>query len=106
KGILKRYGDELLLPWLGPHHRARFTVRGSIPAGLADPIAPDTTDTVKIDLNAIGVPTSSNTFLLRVRGNSMCGAGIQDGDTVIVGKRRAKIGDIVAALIDHETTLK
>lgn len=106
KGILKRYGDELLLPWLGPRQRVRFAVHGSIPAGMADPLAPDTTNTVKIDLNAIGIPTSTGTFLLRVRGDSMSGTGIEDGDTVIVDKRRAKIGDIVAALIDQETTLK
>ena len=46
-------------------------------------------------------------FALRVRGFSMLGAGIQDGD-VVVGEftPQAKPGAIVVALIDGESTLK
>lgn len=36
----------------------------------------------------------------------MIDAHICDGDTVILEKREPKAGDIVAALIDGETTLK
>jgi repressor LexA len=36
----------------------------------------------------------------------MSGAQIADGDTIILQKRMPKNGDIVAALIDGETTLK
>jgi len=45
-------------------------------------------------------------FALRVRGDSMIDADIHDGDTVIVEPGVPKHGDIVAALIDGETTLK
>ncbi|MEM7293403.1 MAG: transcriptional repressor LexA [Pseudomonadota bacterium] len=47
-------------------------------------------------------------YALRIRGESMVGAGILDGDTVIVQKQTyARRGDIVVALIDkHEATLK
>lgn len=47
-------------------------------------------------------------FALRVQGDSMCEAGILDGDTVIVKQTtQAKNGDIVVALIDQEeATLK
>ncbi|MFM9147476.1 MAG: transcriptional repressor LexA [Verrucomicrobiota bacterium] len=45
-------------------------------------------------------------FALRVRGDSMIDADIHDGDTVIVEPGVPKHGDIVAALIDRETTLK
>ena len=47
-------------------------------------------------------------FALRVQGDSMCDAGILDGDTVIVKQTNtARNGDIVVALIDHdEATLK
>jgi repressor LexA len=45
-------------------------------------------------------------FALRVRGDSMIDADINDGDTVIVEPGTPKHGDIVAALIDGETTLK
>ena len=46
-------------------------------------------------------------FALRVRGQSMIEAGIQDGD-VVVGefKPTAQTGAIVVALIDGESTLK
>jgi repressor LexA len=36
----------------------------------------------------------------------MIGAGIHDGDTVILEQREPRTNDIVAALIDGETTLK
>ena len=47
-------------------------------------------------------------FALRVKGDSMCEAGILDGDTVIVKQTAsARNGDIVVALIDNdEATLK
>lgn len=46
-------------------------------------------------------------FLLRAKGESMVGAGIQDGDVVLVRQQSvAKNGDIVVALIDDEATLK
>lgn len=47
-------------------------------------------------------------FALRVQGDSMCEAGILNGDTVIVHQQNtARNGDIVVALIDRdEATLK
>ncbi len=46
-------------------------------------------------------------FILRVKGESMIEAGILDGDYVIVEKRdTAENGDIVAAIIDNEATVK
>ena len=46
-------------------------------------------------------------FALRVRGDSMVGAAILDGDFVIVRKQQtANMGDIVVALIDDEATVK
>ncbi|MBU1192202.1 MAG: transcriptional repressor LexA [Gammaproteobacteria bacterium] len=49
-----------------------------------------------------------NRYALRVFGDSMIGAGILDGDTVVVEQRdTASDGDIVVALIDdQEATLK
>ena len=43
---------------------------------------------------------------LKVRGDSMIDAHICDGDTVVLEKREPRNNDIVAALIDGETTLK
>jgi len=46
-------------------------------------------------------------FALRVRGDSMINAGINNGDLVIIKRQPlAENGDIVAALIDSEATLK
>jgi repressor LexA len=46
-------------------------------------------------------------FLLRVVGDSMIGVGIADGDWVVVRQQHeADSGDIVAAMIDGDTTVK
>ncbi|MDP6423120.1 MAG: transcriptional repressor LexA [Planctomycetota bacterium] len=46
-------------------------------------------------------------FALRVRGDSMCEAGILDDDVVIVRRQQtAQAGEIVAALVDDEATIK
>lgn len=46
-------------------------------------------------------------FMLRVRGDSMIGAGIHDGDQVIVRRQNhADDGDIVVALLGDEATVK
>ncbi|HLJ99365.1 MAG TPA: transcriptional repressor LexA [Streptosporangiaceae bacterium] len=46
-------------------------------------------------------------FLLRVRGDSMINAAITDGDWVVVRQQQvAENGDIVAAMVDGEATVK
>jgi repressor LexA len=46
-------------------------------------------------------------FRLRVRGDSMVNAAIADGDVVVVRQQeQAENGEIVAAMIDGETTVK
>ncbi len=51
--------------------------------------------------------SGGKTFALRVEGDSMIGAGIMDGDRVIVKQQStAENGGIVCALIDGEATLK
>ena len=48
-----------------------------------------------------------NCFALRVRGLSMVGAGILDGDTVVVRPQSTAVnGDIVVALLGDEATVK
>ena len=50
---------------------------------------------------------SGKRFALQVQGDSMIGAGIMDGDRVIVKQQTtAENGEIVCALIDGEATLK
>lgn len=46
-------------------------------------------------------------FLLRVRGESMTGDGIRDGDLVVVDPSlAARDGEVVVALVDGEATVK
>ena len=55
-----------------------------------------------------GTKNPNDFFALKVEGDSMINAGINDGDTVIIRKTNiAENGKIVVALIDdHEATLK
>lgn len=48
-----------------------------------------------------------NNFLLKVKGDSMIGAGINEGDLVVIDRTREPLkGNIVVALIEDETTVK
>ncbi|MEX2381258.1 MAG: transcriptional repressor LexA [Opitutales bacterium] len=88
---------------------AEIPVYGSITAGYPDGVEQgDAIGRLQIDVETAGIGSRNNrrTFALKVRGDSMTGAGIFEGDTVIMESRSPKNGDIVAALIDGETTLK
>lgn len=50
---------------------------------------------------------SSNTYMLKVKGESMINVGIYDGDYIIISKQNTAInGEIVVALIENEATVK
>jgi DNA polymerase V len=60
-----------------------------------------------IDLNAHLIKDITSTFIVRISGDSMTGAGISDGDEVIVDRSLdPKHGSVVIAVIDGELTLK
>lgn len=64
--------------------QALGTVRARVPRGAREPL-----------------------FALQIAGDSMVGAGIQDGDVVVVsGHPEATNGDIVLALLNGESTVK
>lgn len=80
---------------------------GSIPAGFAQEYVAETHRRVAVDAQSLGLARSEQTFALEVRGNSMIGRHILDGDIVIVDRSKIpRPGDVVAALIDRESTLK
>jgi repressor LexA len=83
-------------------------ILGSIPAGLPTDEEQIADKSVAIDVRALGFSShvASQMFALVVRGDSMIDAHILDGDLALVVRRPARPGDIVAALIDGETTLK
>ncbi|MDX2226771.1 MAG: transcriptional repressor LexA [Verrucomicrobiae bacterium] len=81
-------------------------VFGSIPAGMPVEAMPEAGETVFVPYPAMGLRPGPHRFGLRVRGDSMIGAHICEGDLVILELREPRAGEIVAALIDGETTLK
>ncbi len=81
-------------------------IYGSIAAGMAQDVEQEKQGCISIDITALGIPRHTRTFALKVRGDSMIDAHICSGDTVILEFREPRKGDIVAALIDGETTLK
>ena len=74
-------------------------IYGSIAAGMAETVEEEKEGCLSIDIASLGIPR-------KVRGESMIEAHICDGDTVIMEFREPRHLDIVAALIDDETTLK
>jgi repressor LexA len=79
---------------------------GGIAAGMPETVEQQPEGKLSIDAASLGVRPGVSTFALKVRGDSMIDAHILDGDTAILEAREPRPGDIVAALIDGETTLK
>jgi repressor LexA len=81
-------------------------VFGTIPAGMPSDAAQHAEGCISVDINTLGIPRASKSFALKVRGDSMIEAHICSGDLVILEIKEPREKDIVAALIDGETTLK
>ena len=80
---------------------------GSIPAGLPQTREQDAEGCVSVDVESIGYKPTRNAFALRVTGDSMMGRHILDGDIVVLEHGPdPRPGQVVAALIDGESTLK
>lgn len=76
-----------------------------VPAGFPSPAADYMEE--RINLNSTLIKHPDSTYMLRVEGNSMIDANINDGDVVIVDSAlAAKDGDIVIASVDGEFTVK
>lgn len=77
----------------------------SVPAGFPSPAA-DYFDG-DIDLNDHLIRNRPATFVVRVDGDSMTGAGIFDGDELVVDRSLDPVdGDVVIALVDAELVVK
>lgn len=60
-----------------------------------------------IDLNDQFVDTPEKTFLIRVQGDSMIGAGIDNGDILLVDRSKKPVhGNIVVASINNKLAVK
>jgi DNA polymerase V len=77
----------------------------AVPAGFPSP-AQDYFQG-RIDLNKHLIKDITCTFLVRVSGNSMDGAGISDGDELVVDRSLTPVdGNVVVAIVDGELTIK
>jgi len=86
---------------------ADVPVFGEVPAGFADDRRQQVKGCVSIDIDTLGIKPTARTFALEVRGDSMIGRHIIEGDVVILEHGMTpRTGDVVAALIDNESTLK
>ncbi len=75
-----------------------------IAAGIPVMANPDSEDIMQLPREMVG---SGDLFAVRVVGDSMVNANIFDGDCVVVRQQQvADDGDIVAARIDDEATVK
>ena len=89
------------------HQVVDIPVYGSIPAGFAEDRKQEAKGCVSIDIETLGLKPTPRTFALEVRGDSMTGKAILDGDLVVLEHGMTpRHGDVVAALIDNESTLK
>lgn len=77
----------------------------AVPAGFPSP-AQDYYDG-PVDLTAELIEDQAATFIIRVSGHSMTGAGIFDGDELLVDRsKQPRHGDVVVAVLDGELTVK
>ena len=76
-----------------------------VQAGFPSPAAGDIER--KLDLNEYLIEHPSATFFVRVQGNSMIGAGIHEGDILIVDRALTPgDGKVVIAVVNGEFTVK
>ena len=109
KGFLDRHARKARA-LVTPVQKVRITdipIYGQIPAGMAGASEEAIEGQVSLDTHNVNASKNARTFALRVRGDSMIDAHILDGDIVILEDgKEVRSGDIVAALIDGETTLE
>jgi repressor LexA len=110
KGALRRLEGKArgLLPQSHPRRGAlaEIPLFGTIPAGLPVEAEQEPDSYISVDTATLGVRSNTKLFALRVRGDSMVNANILDRDIVFLTPREPRPQDIVAALIDGESTLK
>ena len=93
----------------GSSRAVSIPVLGTIPAGYPVDATENVLGYIDINPQLFGSPPKATTFALQVRGDSMIGASIHDGDYAVLQSTESRTphpNDIVAALIDGEATLK
>jgi repressor LexA len=101
KGYVKKDEDGTFVPG----SLFNVPIKGTIPAGSPVFVESDLNDAIDMYQQMLNLP--KDVFCLIVKGDSMIEAGIMEGDLAYINpQQRARIGDIVAALVDGDWTLK
>jgi repressor LexA len=115
KGFIRRDADrgramEVVLPdhmtgaGAQPDKTRFIPLVGSIAAGVPITADQQVEETFPLPESLVG---KGDLFMLKVKGESMIDAAICDGDYVVIRQQKdANNGDIVAAMIDGEATVK
>ncbi len=104
---LTEKGHERFNPAEGGRGRDMIEVPlfGRVAAG--DPLLALQEERARLSLDPSLLPSSGELFALTIKGESMIGDGIHDGDIVFVRRaQQAEPGQIVVALVEDEATVK
>lgn len=103
-GDLRFYDEDTAFPAAHPVDTIEIPVVGRIAAGQPILAEENIEERLTVDRRWVTAP---GCFAVRVHGQSMVGAGIMNGDYVIVRPQpSAENGEVVAVLIDGEATVK
>ena len=104
--LLKKNADNFIEDtWENASAFIKIPVVGRVAAGFPIDAVENHEGSLVVDPTFL--KRSENAFALRVKGDSMINAGINDKDLVIVSPgEQAKNGDIVVAIINDEATVK
>ncbi len=102
-GVIKREGKARSIRVNGAAVN-KFPLLGSVHAGMPTLAVEEVEGYLPLPIDT---RTHPHTFLLRVKGDSMINAHIEDGDLVVVDpEQQVRIGDICVAIIGEEATVK
>lgn len=103
---MSSFATTVTAAWRGQHNAARYPLYSSQPAA-GFPAPGDDMVEARLDIHDLVVKNPSATFFVRVRGDSMEGAGIFSGDVLVVDRSRTvQDGAIVVAAVYGELVVK
>jgi len=105
KGYIKRIPGARSIEILGRKRVVNLPLVGTVAAGTPILAVENIEDTIPVAWDM--AKNMRDGFILKVKGDSMIDAGINEGDMIIVKPQPdAHNGDIVVAMIDDEATVK
>lgn len=104
EGRIQRHGHNRIVTKQTGEASVRIPILGHVPCGPLTEEFESCDGYVRLPVSMLG---GGKYFILTASGDSMTGAGIDDGDLVLISQcDSASDGDVVVALVDNEVTLK